>query len=363
MIEKTKVLKKDGRVSIRDPVVNEDGSIEYDVTVTTNEPDRDGDIVNPLGVKGLETLIIAYNHARCHNNPVSTGSEIVKGSIIQNENELRFVVRIKESDEMFLCDIQNKKFSNGKLLEAVKNGHVYNTSLSFTYNPGDLKTKIIDGKSYRYFNQVIARELSLLDVLSSNPKTIIHKFMQNTTETEEINKCVQCLVDAGVGSYAINPSGNVVKVTDITDMTVTATDFDGNSITLDDTYELVEYLKEEEKMTEETQEEETKMCSCQKNKSQVEEKKAESSIPTTLEPVETAEVAEDTRIQTIFEMLTQLSTTIEELKVEIQNKSNITQEEQTKFQNSIIDSINQQSLNKFVQTVQEQQQIQKYSPF
>lgn len=227
---------KNYEIQIRSPIVEGDGSTIFDVTLTTDEPDRDGEIVNPLGVKGLETAVVAYNHKKCDGIPVSTGAEILPDSVVQTEKELRVQVRVKPSDEMFFCDTAGRKQSNGKLLTAIQNRQIKNVSIGFNFSPSDVTEKTINGKTYTYYKTVILSELSLLDVISSNINSIIHKTMNTVEQKKE--KCLSCVIEAGVGSVVVNKEGNYLKVTQISDEgVVKAKDFEGNELELDESYE------------------------------------------------------------------------------------------------------------------------------
>lgn len=299
MKQKTKLLQ----TQIRDPVLLENGNMIFDVTLTTNLPDRDGDIVNPLGVTGLETAVIAYNHQRCYGIPVTTGAKILLDTVIQTAEELRVQILVKTTDEMFFCDVNGVKRSNGKLLEAINSDQVKNTSIGFRFNPNDVKKIFQNGKTYTYYDQVILNEFSLLDVLSSNPKSIIHKSMKSEQEKQ---KCLDCLRKAGIGSFAINPDGLVVKVTEVTDEKVTGQDFDGNQIELNDSFESVQYEQPEMESEVEPEVEAEKACGCSKKP---ELPKAETKAEGDIDPnakVEPEDVKEDLQMQTLIETVNQL---------------------------------------------------------
>ena len=320
LIKKQKTIQ----TQIRDPVILGDGSWIFDITLTTSQPDRDGDIVNPLGVKGIETAVIAYNHKRCDGLPVSTGAKILKDTIIQNESELRVQIQVKPTDEMFFCDYNGTKRSNGKLLDAIKKDQVRAVSMGFSYNTETVQSKTIKGINYNYYPEVLLSEASLLDVTSSNLHTIIHKSMNPKKTLEQKLKCLTCLVSAGIGKYAINPDNNVVKVTDIDEstMTIKGTDFEGNETVLDDSYEPVEYEPHEDKMsTEPPTDEATKDCGCNKNKPTIVAEIKQDGSSSVVDP---EDVKEDVQIQTVLEnqskmmeMLTQMMAKLESNSTEV----------------------------------------------
>ena len=322
----------------------EDGSIIVDVTLTSNEVDRDGELVRPMGVKGLDTAVICYNHKRCDGVPVSTGASFVKDSIIQNEQELRAQVLIKTTDQMYFCDITGKKQSNGSLLEAIKNKEVINSSIGYRFSPADVSKEYINGQLITVYNTAILDELSLLDVISSNIKSKIHYKMSKT-------KCLDCIrSNGGVGSYVVSGDGKTIaKVTEINDKEIKAIDFDGKEIILDDSYEMVEapIPHNETKIIETTKpESETKVCGCQLNK----DKPATKDMMTEseIDPVDPEEMLEDIKLETVLEnqtaimgMLTDLMSKVTSLESQMQADSNMDAAETVKqITDEVIKSVN-----------------------
>lgn len=345
MNQKIKIL----HTQIRDPVLLEDGSMVFDVTLTTNLPDRDGEIVNPMGVTGLETAVIAYNHQRCQGIPVSTGAKILLDTVIQTAEELRVQILVKTTDEMFFCDIDGVKRSNGKLLEAINNDQVKNTSIGFRFNPKDVKKIVQNGKTYTYYDQVILNEFSLLDVLSSNPKSIIHKSMKSEQEKQ---KCLDCLRKAGVGSFAINPDGLVVKVVEVTDEKVTGQDFDSNQMELDDNFEPVQYVATTEKA-----------CGCGKKP---ELPKTETKAEGDIEPnakVEPEDIKEDLQMQTLMDTVNQLANMVTDLNSKLEAMIANSENNMAKYVQEVKQTIQEQNVLKFAKETKKTIAIPEYSPF
>ncbi len=301
---------KNYRNQIRDPVYNQDGSMVFDCTLTTNEPDRDGDIVNPAGVKGLETAVVAYNHQKCNGIPVSTGAKILQNTVIQNDKELRVQILVKQTDEMFYCDRSGSKKSNGKLLDAVKNDQVNNISIGFRYDTEDTETIYKNGKKYTLYKTVILNEFSLLDVVSSNINSIIHKTMKTKLEKQ---KCISCLVEAGIGSYVVNMDGLVAKITEINGEEVKAKDFDGNELILDDMYEPVQQMPH--KTTPPAQTDETqKACSCQQSI----KPEAQTKEPEPMPLVDPEEVQETAKLDMLLENQASIINTLADITSKIE---------------------------------------------
>jgi hypothetical protein len=334
-MSKNMITKTTKTTQIRDPVLLEDGSMVFDITLTTSEVDRDNDIVNPLGVQGLDTAIVAYNHQKCYGIPVSTGAEILFDTVIQNEKELRVQIKIKATDEMFFCDLQGQKKTNGNLLEAVKKNQVNNVSVGFT-PISEPTIKYINGKKIRYFDEIMIHEVSLLDVLSSNLSTKIHKFM-------EINKCVECVKKSGVGTL-VYKKNDVYKVSLISDTEVKAVGFDGNETIVDDSFEVLSL------------QEHVKMCACQKEK---ETKDAE-----TIEEEIKEEIAEDTQLTAIMQTLESMQNQIDALNTKVQELETTkasTEIIEESVQKHVKSNIENTILNKFAREKPQQEINKKYS--
>jgi hypothetical protein len=338
---------KSNRTQIRDPVILDDGSMVFDVTLTTNQPDRDGDIINPLGVTGIETAVIAYNHQKCNGIPVSTGASIVKDSIVQNLNELRMQIKVDKTNEMFFCDLQGIKRSNGKLLDAIMNNQANNISMGFRFNPSTVQIKYVNSVKYSYYPEIILDEFSILDVLSSNPNSVIHKTPNIMPDELTKQKCLDCLRNAGTQTFAINPSGLVAKITEITDTEIKGKDFDGNEIIFDDSFEPVEYAeieaeaqtsmelakeptdiqKQVEELTKQLADLETqKACGCQLNKK--EEKAGENILPVPTgqpmpEIVDSEDAGESVMLQMILDNQATIIANQEEIKQLIESTKTV----------------------------------------
>lgn len=317
---------KSGYITIRDPYYLDNGSMIVDVTLTTNEPDRDNELVRPLGVKGFETAVICYNHKRCDGIPVSTGASFLPDSIVQTLEELRMQVMIKPTDQMFYCDVAGRKQTNGNLLNAVETKQVMNCSIGFRFNPEDVTKEYINGQLVTVYNSVILDELSLLDVISSNINSKIHNDM--TIQT----KCLECIQTNGmVGSFVISGDGKIIaQITEITDTEVKALDpFTNQVITLDDGYELVETPSEE--TLEDTTEKKPlvtveKACACMLGKKPV--KNITKEVLADITPVDPEELAEDLKLQTILDnqsaimqMITDLTSSVTSLSSQIEAES------------------------------------------
>ena len=253
------------------PKYNKDGSIDYPVIWTSINPDKEEDTIDIPSFIIPETCFVGYNHYTCGGTKVQTGAEVLRDTIIKTELAVYSYVRVHPTDEMFFCEINSRqKKTNGKLIDAIKKNHITGTSIGYRFNKADVKIIQYGKKSGRIYYNVIAQEISLLDIAPMNYNSrIINKSIQSmkSKPINEKNKCLQCLIDIGVGAVGVNPENIFVKVTEITDTEVKGIDFDGNEVILDDSYEPVSYeeAKDEQEQDNLDPKEDlnNKSCGCQ----------------------------------------------------------------------------------------------------
>jgi hypothetical protein len=168
--------------------------------------DRDLDIINPLGIRGLETSVVSYRHNTCGGLPVDTGAEIVQESIKIMPEKSSFFVKVKPEDELYFCTKGSlKKQSNGKLLDQIQQNKIKSVSLGFRYSNSDMIEIKLEGKTYYYHHIIYVGEVSVLDTIPSNLKSFI--------KTKNIMKKTKCLCGAKEGDYAVNlMTGEAVKL-------------------------------------------------------------------------------------------------------------------------------------------------------
>lgn len=202
-------------------------------TITT---DRDGEIIHPNSVKGLETSITSYRHNKCDGMPVDTGGTILRDSIVIDNNKVSGMINIKATDELYFCDRNSiKKQSNGKALDSLNAGQIKSVSMGFRYDPKDVEEIKVDGRSYYLYKNIMVHEVSLLDTVSSNLSSVII--------TKNMNKKIKCLCGAEANLFAVNTkTGQAVKLISQVDDTEAwkATTFEGEETTITgDEYEVL----------------------------------------------------------------------------------------------------------------------------
>ena len=84
----------------------------------------------------------------------------------------------------------------------------------------------------------------------------------------EKNKCLDCVRKAGTNSVVVNPDNLFARVSEITDTDIKAITFDGETITLDDTFEVAMYMAPDESSEPDNAATPVmnKACGCQLNK-------------------------------------------------------------------------------------------------
>jgi hypothetical protein len=202
-------------------------------TITT---DRDGEIIHPNSVKGLETSITSYRHNKCDGMPVDTGGTILRDSIVIDNNKVSGMINIKATDELFFCDRNSiKKQSNGKALDLLNQGKIKSVSMGFRYDTKDVEEIKVDGRSYYLYKNIMVHEVSLLDTVSSNLSSVII--------TKNMNEKIKCLCGAEANLFAVNTkTGQAVKLISQVDDTESwkATTFEGEETTITgDDYEVL----------------------------------------------------------------------------------------------------------------------------
>ncbi len=308
------------------PIKNKDGSIDYPAVVITNRADKEEDVVDIESMIIAPTIFAGYNHYKCSGNIVATGAKPLVETLEKTKDIATMYIRVHPTDEMFFCEHNSKqKKSNGKLLEAVEKGHIHATSITFKFNPAKVKT-IYDSKSKKKYNiyyEVIVYEISLLDIAPMHYESFIkNKSIMHDELTAEKSKCLNCLIEAGVDSLAINPENNVVKITKIEDDKVFGINFAGEEIQLDDTYEPVffdalkkvdtteDMNKSVETEETETEEEKSKSCGCNKMSDVVMNKS-----------IDTAETVSLEDFNSLKETVMSLMSKLEELTNSMEEKS------------------------------------------
>ena len=365
-------------------IYNEDGTIDIPVIWLSNNPDKEDEIVDIKTFIIPDTVIVGYNHNRCNGAKVATGAKVLRETITRTENLLTSYVRVAKSDEMFFCDRgSSQKKTNGKVLEAIEKNHLAGTSLGFRIDRDNVEVVFLRKKRITVYYYCIAQELSLLDIAPMSYDTrIINKSIINLNmPNDEKQKCINCLREAGVGTVVVNPENKFAIITEITDTEIKAKSFDGTEMTLDETFEEVNYSmlsKEVDNSVEDTEKE--KACACMKKAlAKPDVKELEKAVDGAMPSMSEELVTQLTTLRTTVEENRQfLNERVDRLKTEIletvnqkldiysqeieKNKS-INSEKVTlqEVDQKIQDAINVERANKFAQSKPKSEAFKTYS--